>query len=48
MKWTNYMHAQMYFTTLMLVHINQAHIVTVESVLSFCLGLFLLVYHFKI
>lgn len=48
MKWTNYMHAQMYFTRLMLVHISQALTVSVHPVLSFCLGLFLFVYHFKI
>lgn len=33
MKWTNYVHAQLYFTRLM--HISQAHTVAVQPVLSF-------------
>lgn len=45
MKWANYMHAQMYFTTLMCVHISQVRTVPEESVLSFvwfCFCLFII------
>lgn len=45
MKYINYMHAQIYFTRLMLVHISQAYAITVQPALSFvwvCFCLFII------